>query len=403
MKMSALDVARFSSSAIVRHPLRAILILFAIAIGIAAIIILTGLGEGARRFVMSEFSSLGTNLLIVLPGKSETGGAMGIISGTTTRDLTLDDANSLKRHSQVKRIAPIVIGAAQISHQQISRESPVIGTTSELLKLRNWKLAQGSFLPANDINRGSAVCVIGYTIAQELFRDRNPVGQHIRIGDRRFRVIGVLGSTGRSLDIDVQKIVAIPAVSAQSLFNTPSLFRILVQTRNSDANERVKKFITETIKSRHQGEEDVTVIAQDALLSTFDKILTSLTLTVTGIGAISLAVAGILIMNIMLVSVSQRTAEIGLLKALGASSKQIQILFLTEATLLTSSGALLGIGLGMIANGIIHQILPQLNNSAPLWSIVAAFIVAVFTGILFGAMPARRAARLNPVQALVHR
>lgn len=403
MKMSTIDVIDFSSSAMIRHPLRTGLILSAIAIGIAAIIILTGLGEGARRFVMSEFSSLGTNLLIVVPGKSETGGVIGLISGATTRDLTLNDANSLNRHSQIKRIAPIVIGAALVSYKQRSRETPVIGSTSELLALRSWKLARGSFLPASDINRGSAVCVIGPTIALELFAKSNPIGQHLRIGDRRFRVIGILASSGRSLDIDTQKIVIIPAVSAQSLFNTPSLFRILIQTRSSDVNDQVKQFALETIKARHQNEEDITIISQDALLSTFDKILTSLTLTVAGIGAISLGVAGILIMNIMLVSVSQRTAEIGLLKALGASGKQIQILFLTEAALLTCSGAALGIGIGIATNSIIHQFIPQLDNTAPLWAIITAFVVALFTGILFGALPAHHAAKLKPVQALVHR
>lgn len=401
MSLSTRDSLHFSFTAISRHPLRAILVLTAIAIGVASIVILTGLGEGARRFVLSELSSLGTNLLIVIPGKSETGGVMNVFSGVTTRDLTLQDANSLRRHRQVRRVAPIVLGAAEVSWQQRSRETPVLGSTAELLRLRQWNLLRGRFLPADESSRASAVSVIGSKLARELFANTNPVGKKLRIGDRRFRVIGVLASEGRSIGVDVENIIIIPAASAQNLFNTPTLFRILVETRSRDAQSQVKQFIINTIKARHQGEEDITIISQDALLGTFDKILTALTLTITGIAAISLTVAGILIMNIMLVTVSQRTTEIGLLKALGATRHQIQTLFLTDAVLLTGSGAAIGILLGHAGNLLIHYFLPAMDNSAPLWAIAGAFLIAIGTGLLFGALPARRAANLNAVQALM--
>ncbi len=404
MSMGITDIIRFSFSAIVRYPLRAGLMLLAIAIGVASIVILTGLGEGARRYVTSEFSSLGTNLLIVIPGKTETSGnALNIFSGETPRDLTLQDALSLKQHAQVNRIAPVVIGAAYVSYQQLSRETPVMGSNAELLKLRNWKMARGRFLPAADDTRAAAVCVLGSKLKQELFKNENPIGKKIRIGDRQFRIIGIMASEGRSIGVDVEDIVIIPTASAQSLFNTPSLFRILVEVNSRDALEQVKQHIVNTIKSRHQGEEDVTVISQDAVLGTFDQIFTSLTLTVTGIAAISLTVAGILIMNIMLVTVSQRTAEIGLLKAIGASHHQIQNLFLVEASLLTATGALLGIAIGYGGNLFIHTLFPALDNVAPGWAIAAAFLLALCTGLLFAVMPARRAARLDPIQALAHR
>jgi putative ABC transport system permease protein len=404
MSMAIADMLGFSLGAIIRHPLRAGLMLLAIAIGVASIVILTGLGEGARRYVTSEFSSLGTNLLIVIPGKTETtGGVMNIFSGETPRDLTLQDALSLKQHAQVSRIAPVVVGAAYVSWQQLSREAPVLGSNSELLALRNWKMARGRFLPAADNTRGSAVCVIGSKLRQELFKSEDPIGKKIRIGDRQFRVIGTMASEGRSIGVDVEDIVIIPTVSAQSLFNTPSLFRILVEVRSRDVLDQVKQHIIKTIKSRHQGEEDITVISQDAVLGTFDQLFTSLTLTVSGIAAISLTVAGILIMNIMLVTVSQRTTEIGLLKAIGASRHQIQNLFLIEASLLTAAGATLGIAAGYAGNLFIHYLFPALDNTAPVWAILSAFILAVCTGLLFGAMPARRAARLDPIQALTRR
>lgn len=404
MSMHLGDMLVFSGSAIIRHPLRAGLTLLAITISVASIIILTGLGEGARRYVSAEFSSLGTHLLIVLPGKTETsGGVLNLFSGETPRDLTLQDALSLKQHAQVKRIAPIVVGLAYVSKDQLSRETPIMGSNSELLALRNWKMANGRFLPHADDTRATAICVIGAKVRRELFKNENPVGKKIRIGDRQFRVIGTMASEGRSIGVDVEDTVIIPTASALSLFNTPSLFRILVEARSRDAIDSVQTHIINTIKARHQGEEDITVITQDAVLGTFDQIFTSLTLTVSGIAAISLTVAGILIMNIMLVTVSQRTTEIGLLKAIGASRHQILILFLMEATLLTAAGALSGILVGHMGNLLIHHFLPDFYNSAPTWSVIAAFSVAILTGLVFGALPARRAARLNPIQALMHR
>lgn len=404
MSMQVSDMLLFSTSAITRHPLRAMLTLLAITISVASIIILTGLGEGARRYVTAEFSSLGTHLLIVIPGKTETsGGALNLFSGETPRDLTLQDALSLKQSSQVKRIAPIVVGSAYVSKDQLSRETPIMGSNAELLELRNWTMANGRFLPHADSTRAAAICVLGAKVRRELFKNENPVGKKVRIGDRQFRVIGTMASEGRSIGVDIEDTVIIPTASAQSLFNTPSLFRILVEARSRDDIESVKTHIINTIKTRHQGEEDVTVITQDAVLGTFDQIFTSLTLTVSGIAAISLTVAGILIMNIMLVTVSQRTTEIGLLKAIGASRQQILALFLMEATLLTAAGAVCGIGIGHASNLLIHQLLPDFNNTAPAWSVLAAFTMAVCTGLLFGALPARRAARLNPIQALMHR
>jgi putative ABC transport system permease protein len=367
-------------------------------------VVLTALGEGARRYVINEFASLGTNLIIVIPGKSETrGGSPSIFIGETPRDLTNDDAKALQRISGVTRIAPIVIGSAVVSWQGVERESPILGSSQSLLEIRHWQLSSGQFLPDTDFDRASPVCVIGATIKKELFGPVNPIGKWVRIGDRRFRVIGILASEGRSIGLDVQDLVITPVASAQAIFNTPSLFRIMVEAKTRDVVPYVIKQVTDTIKQRHQGEEDVTIITQDAILSTFDRILSALTYTVAGIAAISLAVAGILIMNIMLVSISQRTAEIGLLKALGASQHKIVVLFLAEATMLATLGAILGLTMGGIANMIIRHLYPTFPAGAPLWAAAGAAIVAILTGLLFGAMPAKRAAKLNPVDALAHK
>lgn len=398
------DVITFGWQALKGYRSRTILMLLAMSIGVASVLMLTALGEGARRYVRGEFASLGTNLIIVFPGRSETAGAgFGTMMGVTPRDLTLDDAKALMRNMNVSRIAPINVGAAEVSWQNRKREISVLGTTSELLKIRHWSLSRGNFLPNTDWDRATPVCVIGTKIREEIFGAHNALGQWIRLGENRYRVIGILASEGRSIGVDVEELVIIPIASAQSLFNVPSLFRIMIEVKTRDAIPRVIKFTKDTIRARHQGEEDVTVITQDAVLATFDRILGALTYAVGGIAAISLAVAGILIMNVMLVAVSQRTSEIGLLKALGASGKEIIFLILVEALLLSSIGGVIGLAIGQLGSWGIREALPDLEAYPPVWAAVTSFLVAVITGAMFSLLPARTAARLDPVMALSRR
>jgi putative ABC transport system permease protein len=272
-----------------------------------------------------------------------------------------------------------------------------------MLLIRHWEMAQGRFLPEGDVDRGTPVAVLGLKLKQELFGAERAIGEWVRIGDRRFRVIGVLASEGRSIGVDVEDVAIIPVATALQIFNSNTLFRILVEARDRSMLPAVIEHVEQTIRDRHQGERDVTVITQDAVLATFDKILQALTLTVAGIAAISLAVAGILIMNVMLVAVSQRTTEIGLLKALGAPGRQIVGLFLMEATLLSALGAGLGLLIGQLGSMAIGYFYPALPVGSPWWAFIAAIGVALGTGLLFSLLPARRAARLDPVQALARR
>ncbi len=356
--------------------------LLAMAIGIGSVVVLTALGEGARSYVSNEFSGLGTHLLVVLPGRSETTGGAPPLIGGTPEQLTLSDALALRRTSTVRLVAPLVIGSAPVSYQQLEREITVMGSTAELLPVRNMEMALGEFLPQEEPTRGSAVAVIGTTLRQELFGNKRALGQWIRIHDSRFRVIGVLKPMGESLGMDVGDLAIIPVSRAQSLFNTESLFRILVQANGRGAIPKAKQAVTDILRARHNGEEDVTVITQDALLSTFDEIFQVLTFTVSGIAAISLGVAGILIMNVMLVAVSQRTAEIGLLKALGGSQQQILGLFLIEAGLLSTLGALVGIAIAYSGVWGLNRLFPDFPLSVPLWALAAALLVALVTGLL---------------------
>ncbi len=401
--MKAEDVLHFSTHALRGYPNRSLLMLLAMAIGVASVIVLTALGEGARQYVIGQFTSLGTHLLFVLPGRSETKGGPPPMLGETPRDLTLDDALALNRSSFIRRIAPVSVGSAPVSWKQLEREVPILGSTAELFAIRHLSMGQGQFLPAGDPTRGAAVCILGHKVKGELFGNRSPLGQWVRIGDRRFRVIGVLAKKGQSLGMDMGEAVIVPVASAQTLFNTSALFRILVQANGREAIPKAKQAVLDIIRARHEGEEDITVITQDAVLSTFDRIFTALTLTVGGIAAISLAVAGILIMNVMLVAVSQRTAEIGLLKALGAPRRQIMALFLAESALLSLVGALLGLGVAFAGIGLLGRIFPDFPLQIPSWGLAAAVGVALLAGLVFGVLPARRAARLDAVQALSRR
>lgn len=397
------DVLRFSSRALAGYPLRTGLMLLAMSIGVAAVVVLTALGEGARVYVMEKFISLGSHLLIVLPGRTETVGGPPPLMGEIPRDLTLADALALTRSSSVRKVAPIIVGSAPVTYRGLERETTVMGSTAELYEVRNLSMAQGRFLPAGEATRAEAVCIIGNKLKNELFGNASPLGERVRIGQRRFRIIGLLNPKGQSLGVDISDVVIIPVAAAQALFNRESLFRILVQARGRDSIERAKTAVLDIIRERHEGEDDVTVITQDAILATFDRILTALTMALAGIAAISLGVAGILIMNVMLIAVSQRTAEIGLLKALGAPAGQVLRLFLSESALLALTGAAVGLLLAAAGVYALARFFPAFPVTVPFWSPIAAVGMALFSGLVFGVLPARRAARLDPVTSLSRR
>jgi len=402
--MRAPDLVGYAIGAAKGNRVRTTLLMLAMAIGVAAVVTLTALGDGARRYVMREFSAIGSNLVIVLPGRTGTGGINpgSFVSGTP-RDLTVDDAQALLRAPSVLRVAPLIVGTSELSVGARLREGLVVGSTAEFMEVRQFRLAQGQFLPREDWRRGTPVMVIGAKLRAELFPDTAALGQFVRVGDRRLRVIGVLAATGSGLGMNTDEVALVPVALAQAMFNTHTLFRIMVEARNRDAIDAVKQQATEIIKARHEGEADVTVITQDALLATFDRLIGTLTLGVAGIAAISLAVAGILVMNVMLVAVAQRRGEIGLLKALGATGGTIRSAFLVEAALLSALGALFGYALGLAGAALIRALYPVFPAYPPDWAVLAGLGTALATGLLFGVLPARRAAQLDPVVALARR
>jgi len=401
--MKLIDTASLSLQALRRYPLRTSMMLLAIAIGVAAVVALTAVGEAGRRYVTGEFASLGTNLLIVLPGRSDTAGAglQGMLIGETARDLTLEDTIAIERSPRIARIAPIVIGGGTASWRSRERDITVIGTTRSILDIQHWEMHSGLFLPNTDMDVASPVCVLGGVVAQELFDTRNPLGEWLRIGDTRCRITGILAQAGVTGAFDTDESVILPVVNVQQIFNAAGVFRILIEATSRDTMAGATRDIIEIVKARHQGEEDVTVVAQDAILATFDSIFGVITAALAAIAGVSLIVAGVLIMNVMLVAVSQRTSEIGLLKAVGATNRQIIGLFMTEATCLALLGGACGLAIGSATTYVLRSVFPFLDFRAPLWASLAALLVAVASGLIFGILPARRAAKLDPILALM--
>jgi putative ABC transport system permease protein len=395
-----LDLMRFASGALRGHRLRTALSVTGVAVGIAAVVTLTALGEGARQYVVDQFAALGASLVIVMPGKVETTG--GAPFGGVTHDLTLDDYRMIARLSRIRRSAPMAVATERVRFRDRGRDVPVFGTTAEFAAVRRLEIGAGSFLPAGDLDQGTNEIVLGITVANELFRGENPLGQVVRVGPWRFRVVGVLAPRGQSLTFNLDDIVLVPVRTAMRVFNRSTLFRILVDVRFRGELDLAKRDIEALIRERHRA-DDVTVITQDALIASFSSILNALTLALVGIASVSLAVAGVGIMNVMLVSVTERRAEIGLLKALGALDRQVLAAFLAEAVLLAFLGGLAGLGIGAGAVRAFVGVYPSFPASPPAWAVAASLALSLTVGVVFGVWPARRATRLDPVTALARR
>jgi putative ABC transport system permease protein len=399
--MDAIELVRFAIGALRGHRLRTALSVAGVAVGIAAVVALTALGEGARQYVVQEFSSLGTNLLIVIPGKIETSGMLPF--GGTTNDLTIDDFRAVaSRIPFVVDAAPLATGTEVVRAEGRSRSVPVLGTTAELARVRRLEVGSGRFLTPGDPDRGGSEVVLGVKVAREIFGAVSPLGKILRIGEWRFRVVGVLAPRGRSLGFDFDDIVFIPVRTSMRMFNRSTLFRILIEVGSDRNLAPAKKAVLELLAERHRV-EDVTVITQDAVVSTFNSVFGVLTLALVAIASVSLTVAGVGIMNVMLVAVAERRREIGLLKALGATTRQVLAVFIAEATVLSSLGGAVGLAAGWLSIRAFVQVYPTFPAATPTWAVVSSLAVSLGVGIIFGVVPARRAAKLDPVQALVGR
>jgi putative ABC transport system permease protein len=401
--MKRADAVRFAWGSLRSYPARTGLVLLAMAIGVAAVLMLTALGDGARRYIGDQLAGLGSNLLVVMPGKVETRGVALPLTSDVPRELTLDDALALARHPHVLRVAPIAVGLAPVAAGAREREAPILGTTAAMAAIRQLEVARGRFLADTDPHTPRAECVLGATVWRALFGASGALGDWVRVGGRRFRVVGVLASKGTSLGLDMDEVVLLPVAAAFAVFDSKALFRIMVQARARDVVASAAAATVATLKARHAGEEDVTVLPQDALMATFDTLLETVTLVLAAIAAVSLFVAGILILNVMVVVVTQRKAEIGLLKALGAPRPEIRQVFLWEALQLSALGGGAGTLVGHGGAWALGLVWPALAGGPPVWATASAALLALAVGLAFGVLPANRAARLDPVRALSRR
>jgi len=397
--MQLRDVLGMAWSTIRAHRLRSALTMLGIAIGIASVILLTSIGEGTRQYIIGEFSQFGTNVIAINPGKAMTTGQPGALGGTFHK-LTLEDAEALRRIPGVVNVVPVVMGAARVQAGERGRSVWIYGINSELPQVWKFEVRQGRFLPPGDPRHGSPVVVLGPKLKREVFAEENALGKFVRIGDQRFQVIGVMAPKGLLLGFDIDDSAYIPVARARSLFNQDGLVEIDLTFAEGVDLDRLMADLRRTLMERHDGDDDVTITSQTEMLDVFGRVMDVISASAGGIGAISLVVGAIGILTIMWISVNERTTEIGLAKAIGAGSNQILALFLLEASVLSLIGGVIGIGLGMAIARTIQLFVPGLPIHTPLPYVAAALGVSLAVGLASGVLPARRAARLDPIEAL---
>jgi putative ABC transport system permease protein len=399
--MNFLETFRVSFEAILSNKVRSGLTMLGVIIGVTAVILLVSIGEGARVYITKELTGLGTNLLIITPGKTSASGGFHPPSAGTVRKLTYDDAQALRRRAWLLTDAvPIVIGTGRIKYGNLGRDVMIIGATPEFQRVRNLFVDSGSYVSQADVDSKAKVVVLGAKVKEEVFGDQNALGRIVMLSDARYRVVGVMRKKGTSLGMDVDDVVYIPVTSGQELFDTDSLFEIIASTPRAEDVDRAIAQVKDILIRRHAHKEDFTIQTQGAILSTMNTILGVLTAVLGGIAGISLVVGGIGIMNIMLVSVRERTREIGIRKALGARNKDIMAQFMIEAMTLSGAGGVIGILLGVGLALLIPVFVDVLPTSVSAWSIIMAFCFSAAVGVFFGVYPARKAALQDPIQAL---
>jgi putative ABC transport system permease protein len=391
------DGLRLTATTLVSRPLRSLLTLLGVAIGIAAVALLTAMGEGLRLYVLDNFSQFGTRIIAIHPGKTQTGGLGGILS--SVRPLTLSDAESLRRLPHVQAVVPIIQGSGDIQYGVRSRRTEVIGGGYQLAEAWGFRLALGQFLPAARDGRSPPQVVLGHKLRRELFGSANPLGELVRVGGMRFRVIGVIEEKGQLLGFDLDDIAYIPVDWAQSLFNREGLMEINLMFSAGTSSQALSARIRQSLIERH-GREDFSLTTQDDMLASLDRILGTLTIAIAALGGISLLVGAVGILTIMTTTVGERTAEIGLLRAIGATPRQVLGLFLTEAALLSLAGGVLGLLLMGLLLVALLLALPGLPLSLAPGFLLLALLFSALIGLLAGIAPARRAAQLHPVDAL---
>lgn len=390
----ALETARTS-------PVRTGLTLLGVAIGVASVILLVAIGQGAKNYVYDQFAGMGTNLLIVTPGKVETRGIAPQFGSDNVHKLTYRDSTYLRRRARnVAGVVPVAFGTAEVKFSNRTRSVNVIGVNEEYQDVRGIRADVGRFFTREDVEARRRVCLLGRVVARELFGNSNPLGKFVRVSERKYRVIGLMEAKGRSLGFDLDDLIYLPVRSAQDLFQKEGLFEILVKVTSQGEIDEATEEIRKILIDRHNNTEDFTVTSQANMLQTLEGIMNILTWALGSIAGISLFVGGIGIMNILLVGVRERTREIGVRKAVGARRSDILRQFLVEAAILGTLGGTIGIFAGVGGSMLVRALADNLPTEVPLWSILLAWSFSLLVGLFFGVYPARKASLLDPIEAL---
>ncbi len=401
--MPWLEVLRLSVESIIAQKFRAALTILGLLIGVLAVVLLVSIGDGARKFISSELEGLGTNFIVVQPGKTDRKSGMGPPPGVSQREMRIADVKALQRKNfSLSAVTGLVLGSSSVRYQSNISNISVFGTNEQFLDIFNVKVQTGSFLTQEDDDNSRRVIILGNNVAKNLFEDQSPLGKQVKINFREFRVIGVLSKTGNKLGLNLDEIAIIPTTAALKAFNETKLFGIRAKARNRQNVDEAVEEVKSILKDRREGEEDFSVFTQKEMMETLDGILNMLTYVLAAIAAISMLVGGIGIMNIMLVTVTERTSEIGIRRAVGARQSDIIKQFLAEAVSLSLLGGLLGLLGAVIIANIFMAFYPSFNLNPPLWILLPAFIFSVLTGIIFGVYPSLKAARIEPLDALRH-
>ncbi len=402
--MNLWESIRVSLRALLANKMRSILTMLGIIIGVGAVVAMVGIGNGASASVTSQIKGLGSNLLVVTPGQSNTGGVRGGAGSAST--LAMSDVDKIETLSSVKAVAPAVNTQVQVVYSSGNTSTGVIGTTVEYAQIRNISLEQGRFLTQADIDSSVRVAVLGPSVVEDLLgsNQADVLGKVIKLNNVPFQVVGVTASQGSSGMTNNDDVIYVPINTAQGrLIGKKNLNQIYIEATSADLMETAQAQVTTALQRAHQistgQENDFTVTNQADILETMEDVSQTMTLLLGGIAGISLLVGGIGIMNIMLVSVTERTREIGIRKAIGAKGKDILQQFMIEAVILSVLGGSIGIALGAGGSRIAGSLF-SMSTSISGTSIVLAFGFSAAIGIIFGVFPARKAALMNPIDAL---